>query len=805
MHADPLDRLRAALADRYVIERALGSGGMATVYLARDLKHHRSIAIKVLKSDLAAVLGVERFLQEIEITAGLSHPHIVPLYDSGEADGAVFYVMPWVEGESLREHLRRQKQLPVDEAISIAHDVAGALAYAHGRGVVHRDIKPENILLVDGHALVVDFGIARAVVEAGGERLTETGISLGTPAYMSPEQASGERDLDGRTDVYALGCVLYEALAGEPPYTGATAQAIIARHLTEPVPRVRVVRDHVPEHVESAITRALAKLPADRFATARQFADALVGSSAGTLTRPDALAPFPTPPVGVSRRISIAARIALASVAVLAVLIALDVGGLRHMVERRVGEASSATAVEGRSLAVLPFENVGGNPDEEYFSDGLTDELIATLSQLRSLRVAARTSAFAFKGQARDIREIGRALNVATVLEGSVRKAADRVRVTAQLIDASSGLTIWSETYEERALADIFDIQADVALRIARALEANLTASERGRLARRPTESLEAYTLYLKGRYFWNRRGEALDTAIAYFERAIAADPQYARAHAGLASAYAPLGVHGYIRPDDGRQRMGEAARRAAELDDGLAEAHTVLAAYLHVYEWDWAAAESEYRLAIELDPNEPTAYNWYGFFLEGMRRFDEAIAARERARDLDPLAPSSTSGLGYSFRLAGRYDLAKAGYEDALELYPDYWLAYDALGELAEAMGDLEAAVRAYESAAAHAGRTARARAGLARGLALSGKENEARRLIEELRSEAATSGIYHPTVAMALVAVGDRNAAIEWLEAAWRQRHPDLVRIDVEPRYAELRPDPRFQNLLRRIGFRR
>ncbi len=623
MSTETRERLTRALAQRYRIECMIGSGAMATVYLAHDLKHNRQVAIKVLKPELSAAVGVERFLREIEIAASLSSPHIVPLFDSGEADGLVFYVMPYIKGESLRDRLRREKQLPVYDAISISQQVARALTHAGAKGIVHRDIKPENILLLEGDALVADFGIARAIAEADAQSLTQTGVAIGTPAYISPEQAAADRDVDVRSDIYALACVLYEMLAGQPPYTGPTAQTIIAQHMTATVPEIRRVRALVPEHVERAIVRALSKLRADRFSTAQEFAAALVA--------PDATAPAGTSRVGRGRTLL---RTAFGAAAVLVVVFLLNIGGLRDRLTRR--GAAAAADDDRRSVAVLPFQNVG-SPDEEYFSDGLTEELIGVLSQLRSLRVAAHTSAFAFKGQARDVREIARALSVANVLTGSVRKTENRVRVTAQLVDASSGLDIWSETYEERDLSDIFNIQADVARRIARALEANLSVADSARLARKPTENLEAYTLYLKGRYFWGRRGERLTTAIEYFNRAIAIDSQYARAYAGLAGVFGPLGSYGYVAPQEERERMRNAALRAVELDDSLAEAHTVLAAYHHLYEWNWRDAEREFQRAIDLDPSFPTAHLWYGFFLETMGRYAEAIKERQLARALDP------------------------------------------------------------------------------------------------------------------------------------------------------------------------
>jgi serine/threonine-protein kinase len=778
----------AALAERYRFSKELARGGMATVYLAQDLKHDREVAIKVLTPppELGVLVSPERFRREIEIASGFNHPHIVPLYDSGEAppDGRLFYVMPYVRGESLRDRLRRERQLPVEDAVAIAREVAEALGYALGRGVVHRDIKPENILLSEGHALVADFGIARGT-HPGGEKLTQPGVILGTPAYMSPEQATGAADLDGRTDVYALGCVLYEMLAGAPPYGGGTAQAIVGGHLRDPVPQVRRLRPQVPQHVEAAIVRALEKSPADRFATPQQFAAALLAPGAG-----------PKP------RAAIMWRVAWGVAGVMAVLLGLTAGGGRDAVLRWVRGAAVPGAAEQRSVAVLPFENVGGKPEDEYFSAGLTEELIAALSQIRSLRVAARTSAFAFKGQSRDIREIGRTLSVATVLVGSVRKSGNRIRVTAQLIDVSNGLSLWSQTYDERAISDILDIQVDLGLRIARALETNLTPSEQARLARKPTENLEAYTLYLKGRFAWGQRNQGLYTAIEYFNQAIAVDSLYARAYAGLASAYGPLGLFGYIRPEEGRARMGAAARRAVELDDGLAEAHTVLGAYLHIYEWDWAAAEREFQRALELDPDFPTTHRFYGFFLGMMGRLDESLIEQRRAQDLDPLAPDVE--IGTSLLRLGRYDLAEAAFREKLARDPTYWIGYDGLGQVLELTGRPREAVSAFERAVALSGPALRPKALLARALMLAGREAEGRRMIQELRVEGTRRGIYHPAVALA-IAAGDTSGAFAWLEAAYRQRHPDLVRLKADRLFLPLRGDPRFQDLLRRVGFDR
>ncbi|MGH7630979.1 MAG: protein kinase domain-containing protein, partial [Gemmatimonadales bacterium] len=447
MPSAELERLGAALAGRYAVERELGRGGMATVYLADDLKHHRQVAIKVLRPELGYLLGPDRFTREIRIAAGLNHPHILPLHDSGEADGLLFYVMPYVRGESLRQRLGRERQLPISEAIGIARQIASALDHAHAHGLIHRDIKPENILLHEGVAMVTDFGVAVAAGPAPGDRLTASGLMVGTPAYMSPEQAAGERTLDARSDVYSLGCLLFELLAGEPPYTGATAQAVIAKRFTEPVPCVGRVRAAVPPEVEQAVTRALARAPGDRFRSAGAFADAL--TQPATLVRPAA----------------------------------------------RPGRTS---------IAVLPFTNLSAEPENEFFTDGVTEDVIAQLSKIRALKVISRTSVMPFKRREQSLREIGAALQVATLLEGSVRRAGNRVRIVAQLIDAETDEHLWADTYD-RQLTDIFAIQTDVALQIAAALEAELSPEERSRIRKEPTRDVQAYQLYLLGRNCINR------------------------------------------------------------------------------------------------------------------------------------------------------------------------------------------------------------------------------------------------------------------------------------------------------------
>src|SRR2546421_955148 len=507
-----LARLKAALADRYAIDRELGHGGTATVYLAQDLKHGRSVAIKVLRPELAAALGAERFLREIEIAARLTHPHILPLHDSGEAAGFLYYVMPFVEGESLRDRLRREQQLPIEEAVTIAREVATALSHAHSHGVVHRDIKPENILLSEGEAVVADFGIARAIVAAGAEQLTDTRLALGTPGDMSPEQATGGMQLDRPRDVHSLGCGLYEMLAGHPPFLGTTAQEILARHSLDAVPPLRTIRPELPEAVEHAVRKALAKSPADRFATAAGFIGALPQAGGPPALRRRGRRPAPFLAAGVA-----------AFVAGYALLT----------------RPPSSSDEPGQSIAVLPFKNIGGDVNNEPFSDGMTDEITTALGKVEGLRVAARSVVFRFKGKNVVPEETGRQLHVLYVLDGGVRMGGNRRRVSAQLINVARGNEIWAEEYDRDARdRNVFAVQDEITRAIVAELRVHLSGPASAALAKRRTGSPEAHDLYLQGRYFFARRDSAsLAKAQDYFERAIQRDSSYALACAGLSDA----------------------------------------------------------------------------------------------------------------------------------------------------------------------------------------------------------------------------------------------------------------------------
>jgi len=560
--------LSAALAGRYAIERELGRGGMATVYLAQEHKHNRQVAIKVLHRELGASLGAERFLREIGIVAQLSHPHIVPLIDSGNAGGLLYYVSPFVPGGSLRERILREQRLPVGDALRIAQEVGTALDYAHRGGFVHRDVKPENILFNDGQAVLADFGVARASTATPSDIVTEAGMALGTPTYMSPEQAAGDRDVGVGTDVYSLACVVYEMLAGEPPFSGANARAVLMKQVMEPPRPIRALRPEVPASVERSLARALAKEPHDRYSHASEFAAALQAKD------PEL-----------------------------------------HLLPTTT-----------RSIAVLPFVNASPDAENEYLSDGITDELIDALAKVDGLRVASRTSVFALKGKPQDVRAIGALLGASEVLEGTVRRAGDRLRITAQLTSTEDGRLIWSQRYD-RTLHDVFAIQDEIARTIVDTLRVTSFADFASPVARRSTGSVTAYQLYLRGRYAWNKRTqEGVAEAIEYFQQAIAEDPAYALAYTGLADAYALHVDYRSVPVHEGFARAKDYARKALALDDGLAEAHASLAWSLFVYDWDWTGAAREFRRSIELDPRYATAHQWYAFLLASRGQLEEAL-----------------------------------------------------------------------------------------------------------------------------------------------------------------------------------
>ena len=670
---DVLDALRRALADRYAIERELGQGGMATVYLAQDLKHHRPVAIKLLRSELATALGPERFLREIEISAHLHHPHILPLYDSGEAEGLLYYVMPYVEGESLRDRLTREKQLPLEDALQIAREVADALGYAHSHGVIHRDIKPENILLESGHAVVADFGIARAVGSAATEKLTQTGIAVGTPVYMSPEQAAGSKELDGRSDLYSLGCVLYEMLAGQPPFTGPTVESIVHQHLVTEPPNVTNIRPAVPASVAAALQRALAKTPADRFNPVALFAEALSGRAAAAGTTVPT-APGAVIPTKRSRR-----RLALLGLAALVVVAGVFAVG------RWLRPGAAAPRHPRTAIAVLPFENLSAEGPNAYFAPGLHDELLTQLSKVAALTVISRTSVMGYAGTSKAIKLIGQELGVGTLVEGSVQVVGDRLRVNVQLIDAATDAHLWAEHYD-RTLDDAFAIQSDVAQRIVAAVGVALGDAEQRRVAQAPTANAEAYRLYLQGREYYSRPGylrQNQEMAQQLFERALALDPDFALARAALSQVHGSMYWWRYDPSAARAARQREEAEAALRLAPDLPQAHSAMGLAHYRGRRDYRRALEEFAIALAGLPNDAELWALTGYVHRRLGNWNEVVAAFEKATQLAPLDANLFYDLaGQTYEVMHRYAEAVRAYDRALSLVPDLHVAAIRRGE---------------------------------------------------------------------------------------------------------------------------
>jgi serine/threonine-protein kinase len=668
--ADLLERLKAALADRYTVERELGSGGMATVYLARDLKHERRVAIKVLHPQLAATIGAVRFLREVKIAANLSHPHILPLHDSGESGPFLYYVMPYIEGESLRDRLAREGKLPPADATRILKQVADALSYAHARGIVHRDIKPENVMLAGRNAVVADFGIAKAVSDASttsqGESiddLTSVGVVIGTPAYMAPEQAMGDPTVDRRVDIYAWGVMAYEMLTGRQPFRGRNQQEILSAKVTQSAEPITSEDALVTKSLPDVISKSLASDPDARWQTVEEMLPQLEDSD------------FRGAP-GPLRR---AWRIGIG--AALIVVLAVSVWTAGKLL---TGNASQSASPPRTSIAVLPFSDLSEAGDSEFFSDGLADELIASLSRLTDLQVVGRTSAFWFKDKEDDLQSIGEQLHVGSVVDGSVRRAGDRVRVSAQLIDVRDGFQLWSDTYD-RELDDIFAVQEDVAQSIVSALQIELTVDDTT-IVRSGTDNVDSYGSYLLGRFHWNKRtARDMVVAASHFEEATRLDPGFAGAWSGLADSYVlfpPYGVES-LSWQMAIARAEEAARTAVALDSASAEAYASLAIVLDA-QWDWNGAESAFQRALAANPGYATAQQWYAIFLVGKDRIQDGLAAIRQAEQLDPLSPIIGVWVGLVLDAAGETEQATAQFEKVLALHPnvahirrDAWLHF--------------------------------------------------------------------------------------------------------------------------------
>ena len=768
--------LATALSDRYVVERELGAGGMATVYLARDLKHDRSVAIKLLHPDLAESLGSERFLREIRLAAALTHPHILPLFDSGEAGGRMFYVMPNADGQSLRDRLDVVKRLPVDEAVRIASEVADALDYAHRRGVVHRDIKPENIMLHDGHALVADFGVGKAVLAAAAEgrtTLTQVGVTVGTPAYMSPEQAAGDT-IDGRSDLFALGCMLYEMLTGEQPFVGPTLQATIAKRFHHTPPAVGTLRAGTPAALCETVDRLLEKDPESRISTGAMVVAALRTVASGA---------HATVPVHTTGPAAPAAAPAA-----------------------KVPTPAPAPKVM-QSVAVLPFTNLSAAADDEYFADGITEEIINVLARVPGLHVAARTSCFAFKGKREDLRVIGERLGVRHVLEGSVRKAGPRLRITAQLTGARDGYTMWSERFD-RELVDVFALQDELAGAIAGRLQLSLleapAAAEQPRGALR---NVEAYEALLKGRVLLGQRGRAIMDAIPCLERAVALDPELVEGWALLGDAYRLVWIYGIAPASATIPRAREALDRALALEPDQVQALSTLANIASSYDLDIEHAVTLADRALARDPSHVQAMVERSLVLAlrtstSPERVTELLNHLEQARRLDPLNAWAAALHSMSLTCLGRVDDALRMARQAVELdhnaFTGRWMLVWTLSML----GRDEEALAAAEETLPMSGRNPRVLAELAAIHVRRGERAAAKRLLAELEQR-ASSGFVELSILGAVHATLGEMEVARAMVARGIAEHETSWQFWASPAWAAFRADPEGLAMLRARGF--
>jgi serine/threonine protein kinase/Flp pilus assembly protein TadD len=772
----------------YEILAPIGAGGMGEVYRARDVRLDREVAVKVLPDHLARDPdSLARFEREARAVAALAHPNILDIHDFGNESGIAYLVTELLEGESLRQRLTGSP-LPWRTAIEIGLAVADGLASAHSHGIVHRDLKPENVFLTfDGRVKILDFGLARLERGPSTETSptvatpTRTGTVMGTAGYMSPEQARGGH-ADPRSDIFSLGCILYEMATGKRAFFAENAaETLVAILRDEPADPADLVPE-LPDHLRLVILRCLSKYPDSRFESARDLAFALkvAGSeSARARTAPPAK-PRPARLV-----------VLLAGSAIVTALVVLGVSAWLH----RGGPIGS--------LAVLPFVNASRDPNADYLSSGITESVINSLLQLPQLRVIPNASVLAYKG-GRDPLEAGRAFNVRAVLTGQVTQIGDNLVVQAELTDVKRGSLMWGKRFQEK-VADAFEVQERIAQEILKSLRLKLTGKEEQQVAKRYTQDAEAYRLYQWGRLYWNKRTpEGITKSIEFFERAIARDPAYSLAYAGLADSLVLVAFYGALPPKEILPKARAAAMRALEIDKDLAEAHALLADLKYLFDWDWAGSETQFRRAIELSPGYPTAHQWYANYLAVLGRPKEACAEILRAEELDPLNPVISMDVGFTcYYPSGEYEKAVEQYRKVLVLAPDFALAriYLALAhirrnDLAQAVTELETVKRLEPGEPDPI-------ALLGYAFAVNGRREEAKRALAELQALSKQRYVSPFPIAWIYMGLGDEDRAFEWLEKAYEERAGRLVYLKVERAFDPLRSDPRFGDLVRRLNF--
>jgi eukaryotic-like serine/threonine-protein kinase len=734
---------------RYRILEPLGAGGAGEVYRAHDERLGREVALKILRLDCCGPAAGERMRREARILSQLSHPGISTIHDVESADGYDFIVMELVSGETLTSRLTRGP-LPEDVARAYGAEIADALAAAHERGVIHRDLKPGNVMIDDrGRLKLLDFGLAVPSAAASTETTADalSGTLVGTVPYMSPEQLLG-RSIDARSDLFSLGVILYEMTAGRRPFLAEPATALINEILNTPATSPARFATTLSDEMSRLILALLEKDPGRRPASASSVAASLRSRTIPVSSRANRSAPARTDAIA--------------------------------------------------SVAVLPLVNMTGLPDQDFFADGMTEALIATLAQVRSLRVISRTSVMRFKGTTQSLPEIARSLEVDAVVEGAVARSHDRVRVTAQLIDARTDMHLWARSYE-RDVSDVLALQSEIAGAIAEEVRAHVTQEERARLESPRRVDPEAYEEYLRGRFHWNRRNEAAARrAIECFERSIAKDPGYAPAHSGIADAYLTLATYDYLPPMEAFPRAEAAVARALELDDHLAEAYVSLGVWRMVAGWDWPGSEAAFQRAITLDPNHASARHWYADLLSLLARHDEAIAESRRARELDPLSLIVSSGVGIHLFYARRYDEAAEQQRRTLELDPSFAPALRSLGGAYEELRRYDEAIDCYQRAHALFPLELSATTLLAHTFAVAGRTEEARRMLDELMSESKRRYVPGYRLAAIHLALGERETALDLLEQGLRARDRAMIWLGVSPRFDPLRNEPRFRAIL-------
>ncbi|HEV7706410.1 MAG TPA: protein kinase [Gemmatimonadaceae bacterium] len=806
MTSDFRSQLQEALGAGYVAGAEMPPGGMSRLFLATETALERTVVVKVLPPELTSEVSAERFRREMLLTARLRHPHILTVLHAGFENGLLYFISPYIEGESLRTRLVREPQLPVSEVVRIVRELADALSFAHTAGIVHRDVKPENVLLERGHAVLADFGVARALEQAtGGVSLTGAGLGIGTPGYMAPEQLTGDVSLDGRADLYALGAVAYEMLAGTPLFDAQSSHQLVAAHLSAtPIPLITRRPDLRPE-LAALVMRLVAKEPSERPGTAAEVLAVLDQLSKNDLVR-----------TGARGRIRRGGAIAATGAIVLIGFVGYYAARMRSQSTRvppiaRANPSATQTSIDSpgaaqsKSIAVLPFVNMSDDRENEYFSDGMTEELIDALAKVDGLRVAARTSSFAFRGKNEDVAAIGARLHVQAVVEGSVRRQGRRLRVTAQLVSTTDGYHLWSETYD-RELRDVFQVQDEVSRAIVAALRVKLRLANRSDTAivRVGTNDPEAHDLYLRGRFLWNQRTyTSLLSAQRFFERAIQRDSMYAGAYSALAQTIILLPVYSSaVRPLDAFPQARAAAAHALALDSTLAAAHATLG-YASIFtDYDWSAAALEFRRALELDPNDATAHDWYSSYLNATGQPEAAVKEVQRAVSLDPLSRIINGDLAVQYVLGRRYDAAAQQIRVMQELDPSFAGAGEIPCYVHIARHEYAVAVSECEHSLAVSGRENGGLGLLAFSYAGAGDTAKATAILSELKSFAARRYLAPSELAYTYLGLGQRTEALFWLDSAVSARDPSMANYVSDPMFDAVREDPRYRRMLTRMN---